>query len=261
MSLDLVLLDDVGIKQGLGKNLEGLVLPFDTKLLSLLVNLDVVDLAVVIGLLGNNPLSEDVVGAVFAFVLSLENESFLEVVWQALGTCPDGFLGHINSPVILLEGGTVAVGRQLLSLSLDTTSKLVVRSTINTHVINLALRTAILGRAPVVLLALLTLAGRLGLLLFLGRILNDVARELMTEINIGALTASLAIPNDTTILVDDQVGFGVLALSAKNKLIDEAVEGILKLGSIMGSIDDVAIVRRVGSNLSTKLETEKLDNI
>jgi hypothetical protein len=48
---------------------------------------------------------------------------------------------------------------------------------------------------------------------------------------------------------------------AENKLVNETVKRVLKLSGIVGSVDNVAVVRGVGGNLGSKLESEELDNI
>jgi hypothetical protein len=63
------------------------------------------------------------------------------------------------------------------------------------------------------------------------------------------------------VLVDDQVCLRILALAAEDELVDETIERVLELGRIVGSVDDVTVVRGVGGDLGTKLKTEELDNV
>lgn len=258
--LDLALLDDITVEEGLSEDLEGAVLLFDAEFNSLLIDLDVVDRAVVLLLLRDNPLSENVVGGVLALILALNNEGLLEVVGEILSTRLDGLLGHVNRPVVILEDTVAAVmRRKFLRLSPDALGEFVVGTTVDAHVLRI-LGARVL-RGAFTLLALLSFAGRLALLLPLGRVLDNVAGQFVAEINIGTLTTCLAVAGDMAVLADDQVGLGVLALAAKNELVYEAVKGVLKLGGVVVSVDDVTVVRRVGGDLSAQLETEKLDNI
>lgn len=53
-----------------------------------------------------------------------------------------------------------------------------------------------------------------------------------------------------------EIGLRVLALLAKDEAVDEAVEVVLELGSIVGAVDDPAVVFGVFVGLSTKLEAK-----
>lgn len=74
------------------------------------------------------------------------------------------------------------------------------------------------------------------------------------------MPTGLAVEQDSSIL-DDNIGLGVLAFLAENKLVDEAIKIILKLGGLMSTVDDPAIIGRVGVGLSSELEPEVLNNI
>ena len=62
-------------------------------------------------------------------------------------------------------------------------------------------------------------------------------------------------------ILDLHFGLGVLALFAQDKLADEAIQIILKLGSIMSTIDNPTIIRWVIVGLSAKFKTKVLDDI
>lgn len=82
----------------------------------------------------------------------------------------------------------------------------------------------------------------------------------MAQVDVGALTACLAVEDDKSILdVDDR--FGVLAGSAEDELFDEAVEVVLELGGIVGAVDDPTVVLGVDVGLSAELETKVLDDV
>jgi hypothetical protein len=83
----------------------------------------------------------------------------------------------------------------------------------------------------------------------------------VAELDIGGSTAGFAVTDDASFLGNNKVGLGVLALSTKNKSVDEAVERVLELGSVVGSVDDVPVVGRLGSDLGSELETEVFNNI
>lgn len=82
----------------------------------------------------------------------------------------------------------------------------------------------------------------------------------MAYVNLAALTASLAVQQDAPVL-DVDLGLGVLARFAENKSGDEAIQRILELACIMGSIDDPTIVLWVGIGLSAEFEAEVFDHI
>jgi hypothetical protein len=111
---------------------------------------------------------------------------------------------------------------------------------------------------------LLGLAGRLALglvlLALLGLVLKDEAAQFETEINIGALTTSLAVEENMAIL-DDNVGLWVLTFFAEDKLVDEAIEMVLKLGCVMSTVDDPSVILGVHISLGTQLKTEVLDDM
>jgi hypothetical protein len=104
------------------------------------------------------------------------------------------------------------------------------------------------------------LLGCLVLFAFLGLVLDNEGRQLETRINIGALATSLAIKGDDFIL-DVDLGFGILALLAQNKLGNESIKIVLQFIGLVGSVDDPAIISRVGVGLSAKFKSEVLDDI
>lgn len=63
---------------------------------------------------------------------------------------------------------------------------------------------------------------RFVLLSLLDLAFQDKAAELQANVDIGALTTGLAIKEDAPIL-DNDVGLGVLALLAENKLADKSI--------------------------------------
>jgi hypothetical protein len=63
------------------------------------------------------------------------------------------------------------------------------------------------------------------------------------------------------VILDNNVGLRVLALFAENELVDEAIEVILELGSIVGTVDDPTVVLGINVGLGTKFETEVLDDV
>src|SRR5690554_483154 len=77
--LNLLLLDDVLVKESLRKNLQGTVLLLNTELGSLLVHLDAADLAVVLLLNVDDPGSQLIIGVV-GLLLAVNNASALEIL-------------------------------------------------------------------------------------------------------------------------------------------------------------------------------------
>ena len=74
------------------------------------------------------------------------------------------------------------------------------------------------------------------------------------------LTTSLAIEDDVSIL-DIDIRFWILAILAENELAYEAIEMILQFGSLVGAVDDPAVVSWIGVCLRAQLETEVLDYV
>src|ERR1700754_1217800 len=62
-------------------------------------------------------------------------------------------------------------------------------------------------------------------------------------------------------ILDDNISLGILALLAKDKFVDEAVEVVLQLGRLMGTVDDPAVILGVHVGLSTEFEPEVLDDV
>ena len=62
-------------------------------------------------------------------------------------------------------------------------------------------------------------------------------------------------------ILDGCVRFWILALLAKDKFGDVAMQVILEFGSLMGAVDDPTVVSRVGVCLCTKLEAEIFNDI
>jgi hypothetical protein len=58
-----------------------------------------------------------------------------------------------------------------------------------------------------------------------------------------------------------QLGLWVVAFGAEHEALDEAVEQVLKLGRLVGTVHDVAIILRVKLGLRTKLTTKVLGGV
>ena len=74
------------------------------------------------------------------------------------------------------------------------------------------------------------------------------------------MAAGLAIQQDAPIF-DDRVCFWVLALLAEDKLGDVAMQIVLELRCLMGTVDDPAVVGWIGIGLGPKLESEIFDDL
>lgn len=166
---------------------------------------------------------------------------------------------------------------ELLGFGVDSAREFVVTTAVH---VNIAVVVATIGAAlagavaigGAVLIILLTtglgllaglavgLLGRLVLLALLGLSLQDEGGELVTDVGVGALAASLAVQDDVAVLaVDDSLG--VLAVLAKNELVDEAVKVVLELGGLVGAVDNPSVILGVNVGLGTELETKVLDDI
>jgi hypothetical protein len=264
------LLDNLVGEESLGDDGERAVLVLNAKLLCLQEDLDVVKLVNTTLLCGSieNPLSEDIVARVaLAVLVSLDDKGALEVVRELLGAGAHGLLRGIDVPLNLL-----GLLFDILGTLLDLSGELVVTASLDLEV---AILVAILGavaRATAVgggglslglgFLAGTTLGllGRLVLLALLGLVLQNEGRELQARVDLGDLTAGLAVKRDVAVL-DVDFGLGVLALLTKNELGDEAVEVVLELARIVGAVDDPAVVVGAGVGLGSQLEAKVLDDV
>lgn len=265
---------DVLVKDGLHQNENRSVLVLDAKLLGLDINVDGVDLvnATLLFSLLDNPVAKVIVDgvattlAVLVFVVAANVELLLELAGQLCLAGLDGFRTHVDSPLIILDlvfsvGSGNCLGLDLLELVIAADVGLVVASLVG------AVLRAIFAAAGAILLGMAILLGLFGssalslvLLALLGLVLKDESTKLQAEVNVGALTASLAIEDDV-IIFDDDIGLRVLAFLAEDEFVDEAIEMVLQLGSIVGAVDDPTVVLGVNVGLSTKLETKVLDDI
>jgi hypothetical protein len=91
-------------------------------------------------------------------------------------------------------------------------------------------------------------------------VLENETTELETQVYIRTLTTGFAIKENASIL-DHYVGFGILAFLAENEFVYEAIEVILQLGGLVGTVDDPTIVSRVRIGLSSEFETEIFDYV
>ena len=106
----------------------------------------------------------------------------------------------------------------------------------------------------------LSLLGGLVLLALGGELLQDEGRQLLARVGLGDGTTSLAV-HENALVLDANNSLGILATSAEDELVDEAVEVVLQLGSLMGSVDDPAVILGVVGGLGTEFETEVLDDV
>ena len=262
---------DVLVEDGLDKNKNSAVLALDTQLLSLDVDVDGINLvngALLLGL-HQNPVTKIIVNGVATFLLVIISniELLLELARKLGLTGLDSFLADIDSPVIVPD----------LSYDIDLGSfglhllELIVTAGVGIFIVAVG---TILGRFLAAAAAAIFLAGSaillglfgspaLGLVFLatlLGLVLENEAAQLKAEVNVSALTTGLAVKNDVTIL-DVDVGLGVLALLAENKLVDEAIEVVLELGRIVSAVDDPAVVLGIHVGLGTQFEAKVLDDV
>jgi hypothetical protein len=264
-SLDL--LDNLLGEESLGNDSQGTVLGLDAELLGLQVDLNAVKLVDASLLLGgvNDPFAENIVLGSLGVLVALDDKSALEILGKILSTSLDGRLRGVDVPLNFLSL------LDLLSALLDLLGELVIATSVHLQLAIVVIfgtisRTAAVLRnllAPgfgLLASATLSLLGRLVLLALLGLVLHDEGRELEARIDLGDFTASLAVERDIAIL-DVDLSLGVFALLAENKLGDEAIKVILKLGSVVSTVDDPAVVVGARVGLSTKLEAEVLDDV
>jgi len=278
-SARLNLLDDAGREDGLGKNSGRAVLALDAQVLGLEVDFNVGDFVDVALFLGGivDPFAELVVDAVLLglAILSfvIKGERVLQIIRKGLGAGLDSLFRHVDRPFVLL---LLRLGK-LLGFGVDPAREFVVTTAVhvNIAVVVATIRAALAGAVAVgsaVLVILLAaglgllaglavgLLGGLVLLALLWLGLQDERGQLVTDVGVGALAASLAVQDDVAILaVDDSLG--VLAVLAQDELVDEAVKVVLELGGLVSAVDNPAVILRVDVCLGAKLEAKVLDDI
>lgn len=267
--------EDVLIKDGLYQNHDSLGLVLDAELLRLDVDGNIINLlnaALFLDVL-LNPGSELVVDsvstalAILVLIIAVDSKLLLELARKLLSTGLDSFSTHIHSPVVIVHFDLLDI--QILSLGLDLASQSVIVAS-DVAVLVLAGRSAVgivVVSGPIVLVGLAILFGLAGSLAFslvllslLGHVLQDEAAELIRGEDLGDTTAGLAVESDVAV-VDVDIGLGVLAVLAEHKVLDKPIEQLLELASLVGAVDDPAVVGRINVGLGTQLEAEVLDEI
>ncbi|KUI56281.1 hypothetical protein VP1G_10837 [Cytospora mali] len=274
--------NDLVVEEGEDEHQNSAVLALDTQLLGLDVDINILDVvnAALLGGLLLDPVTQLVVDsvatafAVLVLIVPVEGELLLELAGEVLLTGPDGLLAHVNSPVVVLDLDRLIL--EDLSLSLDLTGESVIIASDVAVGISVVLAVLLFGRVVGVVVGSATaavsvglavlpgLAGSLSLslvlLALLGGSLQDETAQLVAQVDGGALTTGLAVEDDMAIVdVDDSLG--ILALVAENKLLDEDIKKVLELARLMSTVDDPAIILGVNVGLSTKFETEELDQV
>ena len=257
------------------------MLRFDAEVLGLDVDVNILDFTHAADLFGlvEDPAAEVVVGRAAAsaalavvFVVVANDERALQIVRELLGTSLDRLLRHVDGPLVVLD----LVGSfDDLGLGRDSAGELVIAvgvggdvAVLDVAIVRVALaRTSAATSVGVAILLGFPLLARspgglvlLRLLSLLRLVLQDEGAELETEVDVGPLTTGLAVEHDAAILQDD-VGLGVLALLAENESGDEAIQMFLELGGLVGTVDDPAIVGRIGVRLSAQFESKVLDDV
>lgn len=256
---------DVVVEECLAQNNDSLGFALDTKLLGLDVDLDRIDVvnAILLGGLVENPGTKLVVDSIatgLAVLIVTEAELLLELIGELSLTGLDGLLAHIHSPVIILNldfrGSRLHLFKFVVAaMVVAVSARSIVGSIFTTRGIAVGLLATVLllGTAS-------SFLGSLVLLAALALVLCDETTQLQADINIGALTTSLAVEQDARI-EDNEVGFRVEALLAENELLDEAIEELLQLAGFVGTVDDPSVVLGISVGLGTKLEGKVLDDI
>lgn len=246
------------------------MLGLNAQLLGLEVNLNRVNLvnATLALRLALDPVSELVVDGVTTLavvVVIAKAKLLLEITGKLSLAGLDSFLAHIHCPFVVLDFDCEilsGVSLQLVELAVATSIAVLVLQFIG------AVLGAVFGAtSSTILVGSTILLGLLGspalslvfLVLLAGLVLENITTKLEAKINSSALTTSLAIKKNAIILNFD-IGFGVLAALAEYKLVDEAIEMILKLASLVGTIDDPTIILGVMVGHGTQLEAEVLDD-
>lgn len=274
------LLHNAVIKDGLGEHGQSPVLGLNAELLGLEIDVNIgnlFDAAALCFCTADDPTAELVVGTVatrvvFAIFIStfVKGQGLLEVVRKLLCASLHGGFRSIHSPLdaVLIGNGTV----QILGFGVDAASQLIVTACFKSAIF-VCVRVvgiAALGRGMSISIGVcISIFLGLGTTCFLVRLVflaffwlrfDDEAAQLQTKVYIRPLAAGFAILENAPVL-DDDVGFGILALLAKHEFGDESIQMVLKLGCFMGSVDDPAIVCWVCVRLSAKFEAKVLDEV
>ena len=274
------LLHNAVIKDGLGEHGQSPVLGLNAELLGLEININIGNLfdAATLGFCAaDDPTTKLVVGAVatrvvFAIFVStfVKGQGLLEVVRKLLCASLHGRFRGVDSPLdaVLIGNGTV----QIFGFGVDAASQLIVTACFKSAIL-VCVRVvgiAAFGRGMSISIGVCismflgpgTACFLLGLVLlaFLWLRFDDEAAQLQTKVHIRPLAAGFAILENAPVL-DDDVGFGILALLAEHKFGDESIQMVLELGCFMGSVDDPAIVCWVRVRLGAKFEAKVLDEV
>jgi len=265
-SAGLDLLGDLLVEDTLGQDGASLVLGLDAELLGLLVDLNVADVGhtAILGGGLDDPAAKLLVGrrAIGRIVLIFNDKGALEVRGEILSASLHGLLGDIDGPVVILD-----LSFRLDSLGLP--GHLIVTASFESiiAVLVIVLRTVAVTGASVIVAVCLGLLGLtasflvlLVLLPSLGVVPDNEGTQLETGVDVRALTAGLAVQDDLIIL-DTDVGLGILALLAEHKLGDKSIKIVLELCGIVGAVDDPTVIGWLGVSLSTELKAKVLDDI
>ena len=177
--------NNVGIEQGLGKDSGSTMLALDAKLLGLDVDLDRIDLinaALLLGLL-ENPVSKVIIDTAATFLIILiitHAKLLLELVRKLSLTSLDGFLTHIDGPVIVLNLSLVidfgGLGLHFLELVVTVDDAILVGAILGSVIVATAVA-IFFGRRTILLGLASSLALSLILFTLLGLVLEDEATK------------------------------------------------------------------------------------
>ena len=92
-------------------------------------------------------------------------------------------------------------------------------------------------------------------------VLDNVGGQLVDVFALVATTTGVAVHLDQASLIDNDVCLGVTARGAEDELLDESVQQRLQLGSIVGTVNNVAVSLLVNFDLSTELATKVLGGV
>ena len=107
---------------------------------------------------------------------------------------------------------------------------------------------------------LLSLRAALRADILLWRVLHDEGGQLVAHVQSEDMTARLARSPDHVFL-HFQDSFRIFALLAEDELLDEAIEYVLHLASVVTAVDDVPLSLYIQLGLSTQLEPKVLGHV
>lgn len=248
------LLERVGGKQALREYKHGLVLLLDTQLLHLLNNIDGLDATVL-----NGPSLENTVRAVRAIIVVVivarRHSQVGHPSAELLHTSLDSLWRRIRRPILLRQRRVL---RQHRRLRLDPLRELIVAARVIGAILAFTVGSTFDGRS--------TCRRALGvtallILRLLGRVLDDVRRQLVPHVDIRPHATRFTVAHDHIAFEQNKIRLGILAAPAQHEFIDEAVQELAQTVGVMCAVNDIPVILLVHARLRAEFGTEELGRV